>query len=245
MKKILPLLIIGLLMGISSFAQSLVIKDKSGVDVTGQSIDFICSPTTGYAFQSIGLDVYNTSNMAKNVKVRRYFNSVVDSSEISICWLSCYPSHIWETPDPIRIDPGAFSTNFTGDITYYSPQGTTAVKFVFFDIDNAADTSFVIVNYVIGTLGVPTEPVDQIRLAHAYPNPASNNVNFDYKLPVNITEANIKVTNLLGTIIDIIILDKTEGKAILNVNNLKNGIYFYSLIINNSATITRKFVVKR
>jgi hypothetical protein len=245
MKKILPLILIGLLMGISSFAQSLVIKDKSGVEVTGQSIDFICAPSTGYAFQSLGLDVFNTSGSAKNVKVRRYYNSVVDSSEISICWLSCYPSHVWETPDPITIDPGTFSPSFTGDITYFSPQGTTAAKFVFFDMDNATDSSFVIVNYVIGTLGVPSEPLEKIRLANAYPNPASNNVNFEYKLPANVSEANIKVTNLLGTIIDNIILDKTEGKAILNVNSLKNGIYFYSLVINNSATITRKFVVKR
>lgn len=245
MKKILPLIIIGLLMGISSFAQSLVIKDKSGVEVTGQSIDFICPVATGYSFQSFGLDVFNISNLSKNVKVRRYYNSVADSSEVSICWLSCYPSHVWETPDPITIDPGTFSPNFTGDLTYYSPQGTTAVKFVFFDMDNTTDTSFVIVNYVIGSLGVPTIHSDQISLSNAYPNPAASNVNIDYKLPSNVSGANIKVTNLLGTIIDNVVLDKTEGKAILNVNSLKNGIYFYSLIINNSATITRKFVVKR
>ncbi|MFH1120506.1 MAG: T9SS type A sorting domain-containing protein [Bacteroidota bacterium] len=243
MKKILLLIIIGLLTEYSVHAQSLVIKDKTGLEVTGQTIDFLCNPADGFA--SLGLDTYNNSGTSKNVKVRRYNISVLDGTEISLCWLSCYPSFVWETPDPITIEPGTFSPNFTGDITYGALLGTTTSKFVFFDMDNQSDTSFVIVNFNIGYLGVPAAQSGLIKMVNAYPNPASSVVFFDYKLPVNSAKAGIRITNLLGTIIDELVLEKTEGKAILNVNNLKNGIYFYSLMINNSATITRKFVVKR
>lgn len=245
MKKIVLLISAGIILALNVPAQSLVIKDKAGVDITGQSVDYICAPSTGYAFESLGLDVYNTSDAARSVKVRRYFNSVVDSSEISMCWVSCYPANVWETPDPLTIEAGSFVTNFTGDITYYSPQGTTSVKFVFFDTENAADSSFVIVNYVIGTLGIPANPADNVSLSNAYPNPASGIVNFDYKLSSDVNKARIVVTNLLGTTIQDFELGHKSGKASVDVSNLRNGIYFYSLILNNSATITRKFVVKR
>jgi hypothetical protein len=103
-----------------------------------------------------------------------------------------------------------------------------------------------VIDFIVGTLGMNNNQfVTSDVIMNAYPNPASGNINFDYKLPASVARASIKVTNLLGTIIDNITLEKTEGKISLNVNNLKNGIYFYSLMINNSATITRKFVVKR
>jgi len=243
MKKLILFLVIGLF-GISTgYSQSLVIKDKSGNEKTGQTIDFLCTPSIGYG--SIELDVFNVSGSRKSVKVRRYDIALGDSAEITMCWLSCYPAFVTESPDAILIEPGAFSPNFTGDIAYHSPLGTSTSKFVFFDVDNPVDSSFITVNFVIGYLGVNNNHLLLSEISNAYPNPASGNVNFDYKLPAYTNNARIRVINLLGTVIDELTLEKTEGKASLNVSNLKNGIYFYSLMINNSATITRKFVVKR
>ncbi|NTW25456.1 MAG: T9SS type A sorting domain-containing protein [Lentimicrobium sp.] len=243
MRKSILFLIAGMLMVSSVVAQSFVIKDKSGVEVTGQTVDHICPPADG--FVSLGMDVFNVSDARKNVKVRKHEMAMVEGSEISICWLACYPPFIFETPDPINIEPGTFSPNFTGDITYLTTQGTTTAKFVFFDVDNPTDSSFVIVNFIIGTLGLNDNPAALSNLSNAYPNPASSNVYFDYSLPSNTGNAQIRINNLLGTTVREITLDKNEGKAQLDVNSLKNGIYFYSLMINNSATITRKFVVKR
>lgn len=244
MKRLLLSLSAGLLLISSAFSQSFVVKDKEGNDVTGQTIDHYCTPS--YGFGSIGLDVFNVGTTAKNVKVRKYDNSLVEGSFSNICWVACYPDFVLESPDPILIEPGTFSPNFTGDITYGAIQGTSTVKFVFFDMDNAQDSSFVVINYIIGTLGVNTPAaIKSATVSNAYPNPAVSTTSIDYRLPAGVSNAKIKINTLLGTTIREISLTNSEGKAQVDVTNLPNGIYVYTLFVNNSAVATRKFVVQR
>lgn len=244
MKRLLLSLSAGLLMVSTVFSQSFVVKDKEGNEVTGQTIDHYCAPS--YGFGSIGLDVFNNASTAKNVKVRKYDNSLVEGSFSNICWVACYPDFILESPDPILIEPGTFSPNFTGDITYGAIQGTSTVKFVFFDMDNAQDSSFVVINFIIGTLGVNNPAaIKSATVSNAYPNPAVSATNIDYRLPSGVSNAKIKINTLLGTTIREISLSNSEGKAQVDVTNLPNGIYVYTLFVNNSAVATRKFVVQR
>jgi len=244
MKKTLLFLLFSILMLSFVSAQSLVVKDKSGVDISGQTIDHYCAPSVG--FVSLGLDVFNVSSTAKNVKIRKYDEVLVEGSYSNICWVACYPDFILETPEPILIDAGSFSQNFTGDMTYGSIQGTSTVKFVFFDMDNQTDSTFVTINFVIGTLGVNNKPkLANVEMSNAYPNPVIGVSFIDYKLPQSVAGAYIRINNLLGTTVREIPLDRSQGKVTLDAGNLKDGVYFYSLIVNKSATITRKFVVKR
>ncbi|MBW6490171.1 MAG: T9SS type A sorting domain-containing protein [Lentimicrobium sp.] len=243
MKNILLTLLFTFAILFATQAQSLVLKDKDGVDVTGQTIDYYCTP--GYSFASLGLDVYNVSDAAKSVKVRKTDIQMVEGSASMICWEACYPAHVIETPDPLRIDAGSYVTNFTGDLSYGTTQGSSVVKFTFFDETNQSDTSFVIINYIIGTLGVNNNSILRAEISNAYPNPTIDLTSVDYKIPQNVNGAYIRVNNLLGTTVSEIKLKSVQGKVAIDVSNLKDGVYFYSLIINNSATQTRKFVVKR
>lgn len=244
MKRIL-LLFASILLLTAASAQSFSLKDKEGNDITGTTIDFLCTPAFGYA--SFKLDVVNVSAVAKNVKVRKVELSMLPAVEgLTICWVSCYPTFVFESPDSILIAPNELSPNFEGDIAYpANTLGTSTAKFIFFDIDNPNDSSFVIVNFNIGFLGRNDILVKSARVSNAYPNPASSMVYVDYKLPANTSNAKLKISNLLGTSVSTVDLTKNEGKAAVNVNDLKNGVYFYSIMINNSATVTRKFVVKR
>ncbi len=244
MKKILLSLIIGTFILSVGNAQSLVIKDKTGVDVTGQVLEHYCAPGAG--FVSLGLDVFNVSSADKNVKVRKYDLLLADSTASNICWASCYPDFVMETPEPLLIEAGSFVTNFTGDLSYRSIQGLSSVKFVFFDMDNQNDSSFVTINFIVGTLGIDNAAsLKSATVSNAYPNPAVSVVNIEYKLPAGVRNASIKVNNLLGNAIQEITLSNAEGKVTIDVANLSNGVYFYSLIVDNSAIATRKFIVKR
>lgn len=244
MKKTLLSFLVSILMLSFVSAQSLVVKDKSGLDVSGQTIDHYCAP--GYGFGSIGLDVFNVASVAKSVLVQKYDISLVDSTSSNICWVSCYPDWTFITPEALVIEAGSYSPNFTGDLSYRSVQGTSTVKFVFFDMDNRNDSTSVTINFVIGTLGVNNKPkLTNVEMSNAYPNPVMGVSFIDYKLPQSVAGAYIKINNLLGTTVREIPLDRNQGKVALDVANLKDGVYFYSLIVNNSAAITRKFVVKR
>lgn len=190
--------------------------------------------------------VKNINTIPVSVKVRKYDLSLIPNTSSNICWgPSCYPPFVYDTPEAVNMDSGATDNTFRGDYTHGGVQGSSRVRFTFYNTANLDDTLSFIVNFTVGYVGLPEVAINTPEISNAYPNPAASNINFDYKLPATITRASIKVTNLLGTIIDNVVLEKTEGKISLNVNNLKNGIYFYSLMINNSATTTRKFVVKR
>ncbi len=226
-------------------AQSLQLKDKDGVDITGTTIDMLCAPASGLA--SFKLDVLNVATVAKNVKVKKIEMSMCPGVEgLTICWESCYPPFVFESPTAIAIEPNQLCTNFDGELTYLANTlGTSTVKFVFFDMDNTNDSSYVIVNYNIGFVGRAENLVKSVKVTNAYPNPATSVIYFDYKLPANTSSAYIKVSNLLGNTVSTIELTKNEGRAEINVSGLKNGVYFYTVMVNNSATVTRKLVVKR
>lgn len=247
MKRTL-LLIASLLLLTGAMAQtaSLALKDKEGNDITGTTVDVLYAPEAGYG--SFKLDVVNTASTAKTVKVKKIEMSMLpEVTGLTICWVSCYPPFVFESPEPITIDPAGICTNFEGDITYPAgTKGTSTVKFVFFDVDNPTDTSFVTVNYNLGTVGIGESIVlKNAKVSNAYPNPAASMVYFDYQLPANTNNAKIKISNLLGTELNVVQLSKSEGKAGIDVSNLQNGVYFYSLIVDNAATMTRKFVVKK
>lgn len=244
MKRILLSIVASFLISSAVSSQSLIIKDKQGNEVTGQTIEHYCVPS--YGFGSIGLDVFNNSSTAKNVKVKKYDLSLADSTTSNICWVACYPDWTYITPDPLLIEPGSFTPNFTGDLTYRSIQGLSTVKFVFFDIENETDSSFVTINFIVGTLGVNNPAaIKSATVSNAYPNPAVSATNIDYRLPSGVSNAKIKINTLLGTTIREISLSNSEGKAQVDVSNLSNGIYVYTLFVNNSAVATRKFVVQR
>jgi len=190
--------------------------------------------------------VKNINTVPVSVRVKKYDVKILDNTSSNICWgPSCYPPFVYDTPEAVVMASGATDDSFRGDYTHGGVQGTSSVRYTVYNIDNPNDSLSFLVNYSIGYVGIGEVTANIPDISNAYPNPASSGVNFDYTMPAGTGKASIRVTNLLGTIIDEVVLDKTSGKANLNVSNLKNGIYFYSLIINNSARITRKFVVKR
>lgn len=241
-----PILIISLLILFISgaLAQKLIIQDTLGNDVTGTTIEFGVLKDGDFA--SKPLYVLNNTSATMNVMVKKVEVSMLESTSVYFCWGSCYAPFVFVSPEPRTIAAGEVNKDFLGDIEYPDGiTGTTTVKYVFYDQANNRDSVFVIVNYNIGSLGVKENFVKSTVVSNAYPNPARSSVYFDYKLPGNTANAKIKVSNLLGTTVKSIDLKANEGKAAIDVSNLENGVYFYSLTINNSSSVTRKFVVSR
>ncbi len=79
---------------------------------------------------------------------------------------------------------------------------------------------------------------------NAYPNPASGGVNIVYELPVDLKEAKLAVFNVLGNKVLEMPLNSVSGLEELNISGLNNGMYFYSVMINNNLYGTKKLIVK-
>jgi len=98
--------------------------------------------------------------------------------------------------------------------------------------------NFMCVNYTVTSVAsIDGNTIGQISV---YPNPATNQVNFD--LANNVADM-ITIFDISGRVIESIQINGSIES--LNVENFENGIYFYQVINNNEAIKTGKFVVSK
>ena len=75
-----------------------------------------------------------------------------------------------------------------------------------------------------------------------YPNPANQSIAFEYYLQDDFTDGSINIYNALGQIVKTIDINNTEMKSTINIIDLPNGLYFYTLVVNNTTIANDKFV---
>ena len=80
---------------------------------------------------------------------------------------------------------------------------------------------------------------------NCYPNPASESINFNYVLPPSIEQGIINIYNAYGQIIHSFTINNSEGIEIFDLTKQSDGLYFYSLLVNNSNIDKGKFVINK
>lgn len=115
------------------------------------------------------------------------------------------------------------------------------VAFVFFMTVSYSSLSYA---QHLQTITSTSGNADKIEISEAYPNPATYFIQFDYRMTDRTSEGKITVYNLLGSVIGDYRLNNYDNRLQIPVDNLKAGIYFYTISINNKSLITKKFVVK-
>ncbi|MCS7003948.1 MAG: T9SS type A sorting domain-containing protein [Cytophagales bacterium] len=78
-----------------------------------------------------------------------------------------------------------------------------------------------------------------------YPSVASNFLSFDYSLTDDTKNIKIVISNVLGSEITSIKLFSSQTKLRINLEQMADGIYFYTLYIDGLACATRKFLVRK
>jgi hypothetical protein len=78
---------------------------------------------------------------------------------------------------------------------------------------------------------------------NAFPVPASDYVNMDYKLEGDQSSGEIQVLDQQGKTVQKIRIDKNQGQLRIPVNNYRNGLYFYKLISKRGLSRTAKVPV--
>ena len=112
--------------------------------------------------------------------------------------------------------------------------------------ENEADsTDFVdtvlYINYVPSVIGIEENVIKTNHLSQNYPNPFSEKTTINYKLQME--EGTLVISDIFGKIINQYLLQDKEGKITIN-ENLSDGTYFYSLMLQNKIIETKKFIVK-
>lgn len=77
-----------------------------------------------------------------------------------------------------------------------------------------------------------------------YPNPANTHCTISYQLPT-VANAQLKVYDMLGKVVEEYSLTDSQGNVSLQVKNYKPGIYFCSIEAGGKTVQTRKLIVSR
>jgi len=158
---------------------------------------------------------------------------------------SVFPPDVNVSPSALTIEGGATNnTDFIGDYEPHNQEGIAYISYVFYDEANPGDYATVNVQYNAHVTDIEDNFIGNQPKLIAYPNPATEYVSFDYK-NVEDPDARIVVYNILGSVVKEIDLRNNNGTIEnINTSDLKDGIYFYSLVINNESKDTQKLIIK-
>lgn len=81
------------------------------------------------------------------------------------------------------------------------------------------------------------------KFSNVYPNPVKNTINIDCKNVEDIVT--LTVYNITGSKMIEREMDTYNGKLSVNVSDLKNGLYLYSISVKGETVETKKFVINK
>jgi len=193
------------------------------------------------------LVVRNNTGKAMSILVSRERLDMQDETSSQFCWGLCYPPSTEVSPNSRLIMANSASTDeeFSG---HYLPDGVLGpsyVKYKFYN-ENSIDVQVsIVIKYLGSPTGISEEAMMGGKVSEIYPNPASQSVSLDYQLTSNVTQASVKIYNLLGAEVKSANLENGGNRLKIDISNLDNGIYFYSIYVNGDAYKTKKLIVQK
>lgn len=225
-------------------AQSIQLQDHDGNNITNTIVNYseIASSTLKYNILISNVGTGRIGVMFKKIEV-----DILEGSVNSFCFAgSCYPPFSFVSSEALNIDEGVTSAygECYGEYNTNGIVGQSTITYVVYNAGNENDSAYVTVNYHTTPVSVPNFQLqDKISFSNAWPNPATSTTSFNYQLPLDgglfilrsITGAVIKEEHINGL----------QGRYTLNVSDLPEGIYIYSVIADQKVLTTKKLVVKK
>jgi hypothetical protein len=244
MKKILLSMAVVLITVFNANAQSYSIEWEG--EALGDTVIFEGTPDEELTFHLV---LTNNSADVDTVQLVRRLIDLSPTAAHNFCWGSCYEPNLDSIFAPrayVRLEPGQTCGEF--DFTaYYLPNGfigTSMVEYTFYNKNDASENLTVVALYVTSPDAIDENIIKNTWMSDVYPNPATNFVTIDYKLPREVVNANAKIVNLLGSVVSEKEVSVQNSTMRMDVSDLNSGIYFYSLFVNGEVYSTKKLVIR-
>lgn len=244
MKRIILSILAVVIIAFSVVAQSLTLSTVENGAQPNNSDYWV----SGDYLSTISAYVAVRNNLTTDEKVmcKKTEISVLSGSTNYFCWYQCYTTSVFVGPDPLLITASTTNANsFSGDYDALGHLGISIMRYTFYLQKDHNDSVCINIHFLAGYAGISQYLKDNVKFSEAWPNPASSNVSFSYSLPADLASvSHLVIRNLLGSEVKDISLENSQGKLSFSITDLRPGVYFYSLMINNTAFLTRKLVVR-
>jgi len=230
------------LLSVPGFSQTLEFKYDDHILDKGDELTVVADADSD-PMSFTGLEIKNKSLDPVLIRVAREVTSQVTDTENSFYWGKSYSPETDTSTLSVKIDGGETTAEFAG---YYSPNGnagTTTVKYIFYDLGDPENQFYFTVHYQAVTNSGISDNAG-LQFTPVYPNPANNEARFDFSFKRNPEEVKFVILNLLGNKVKEIEIHDPDGSLRLNTSGLTEGIYFYSLLVNNESVLTHKLIIK-
>lgn len=198
------------------------------------------------------LSVINTSSQTYSIKCRRTEVDVLSGTTNSTCWVLC-PPDVNAGDYPVMVigqngfeleqsmAPGDTATGFLAHYGPHNIDGCSLFKYEFFDAaDPATALATIFGRFTHNVSTSCTASLEEVKSVNLkmYPNPASEVVT----LELDKKNVDLNIVDLLGK--TVFTQSNVINNSQINVSELKNGVYFISVLKNGIVLKTEKLIVK-
>jgi hypothetical protein len=223
-----------------TFGQSISIAHDGNPIEPNSTLYVIGDPMD--AVIQVHVDVTNTTGSDLQIKAKKVIQEgdTLANTSNYFCWGACFPPFVYESGE-VLVAAGQTTDEFTGDYEPKTVPGKSMITYVWWVADNPSDSVAVQVEFNAS----PANIIEQESvISRAYPNPATDNVTFDYSLSGNASDSYIVISNILGARVMEIPVTDNEGSVRMNVSELTEGVYFYSLVSEGVKVETQKIIIR-
>ena len=188
----------------------------------------------------------NETDKDASIRMVREEISMFGDTYSDFCWGGqCWPPQT--DTSGLQLVPAGSSSGELDFSAYYHAEntiGVSVIKYTFYNEHLPEERVSVVVWYDTNPDGIDESIFNQINVSEIYPNPAISNVSLDYNIPHEVETANVKIINILGSVVKEQQINTGKGKVSMNISELNSGIYFYSLFVNGEVFKTKKLIVR-
>lgn len=221
--------------------------------LSAQSLRIVDSPkeisgSVGSRIESV-IRLKNTGTREVQVQVER-LNSDLLANQSVFFKLGDKITGVRQTisGNTIAIGPGQTVESFTAYLTAGFEVGESAVTYRFFDVRNPANYADFTINYRVGVQQDKDRLYvsNKINISALFPNPATHYAEAEYQIaPEQKSQFFLTINNVLGGQVAAYPLQSQDSRLRVSLEKFETGVYFYSLVIDDKAVVTRKFMVKK
>ncbi|MCH7399274.1 T9SS type A sorting domain-containing protein [Belliella sp. DSM 107340] len=198
--------------------------------------------------QRKSLIIQNESDQTKEYNLKFLRGNIGTSQKVKLCIGDvCFDPKKDLAKVKLKLKPNEIFTDLYVEFDYGIVETRGNFEFHFVNPENNRDLFVIDAIYNVTNPNAVENEVDHkdISIGSVYPNPSNRIAQIDYNFKNPRATAKISINSFIGNPVAEYRLDPRQETLVMNVADLRPGVYFYTLFVDNKNIVTKKLVVEQ